>query len=555
MKGRNRGSVTLIRQHKITSTFICFLLLAGVCNMLTKVQSTFVATLMFCLNFMIYIGLIIFWVQHVIKRILPTKTRGYIIASSFFMILYILQRVVRYRLLINSVIAYRYLGYFYFIPLIMMPSLLLVTAIHLKYGDNKISNNIEKVVIILAVAVSLIALTNDLHRLVYVPKVDMSVFKMDDNTYSWGIGFYVIYGWIIQALLLGAVFLLQVVGKKGKRSIILLASSVAVWLLLSFVHSAVFERFSIPRPYFKPEIDCFGMLLIFECCIRSRLIPHNENYPGFFKKLKLPILITDAELGNVNETIVPVNATKEDLIKAKNAPSYLDEDTRLSSMKIRAGYAFWTENEHELREQRQRLANANGLLSEENDLIAVENRLKEQKAHLDAQNQVYERITAAIYPKQKKIDELLSKTDPSSESFAETLGTVCVLNAYSKRKTNLLLLSEDTLAKSNRELFLALAESCRFLNSCNIHAAVVGEEYSKLPLALVNDLYDTFETVLETYLKSMKRMTVSILENGIRIAMEAGEKQELPNSALPVSCKESDGILYFTVSVPEGGAA
>ena len=91
--------------------------------MLTKVQSTFVATLMFCLNFMIYIGLIIFWVQHVIKRILPTKTRGYIIASSFFMILYILQRVVRYRLLINSVIAYRYLGYFYFIPLIMMPPL------------------------------------------------------------------------------------------------------------------------------------------------------------------------------------------------------------------------------------------------------------------------------------------------------------------------------------------------------------------------------------------------------------------------------------------------
>jgi hypothetical protein len=208
----------------------------------------------------------------------------------------------------------------------------------------------------------------------------------------------------------------------------------------------VFERFSIPRPYFKPEIDCFGMLLIFECCIRSRLIPHNENYPGFFKKLKLPILITDSKLGNVNETIVPVNATKEDLIKAKYEPSYLDEDTRLSSMKIRAGYAFWTENEHELREQRQRLANANELLSEENDLIAVENRLKEQKAHLDAQNQVYERITAAIYPKQKKIDELLSKTDPSSESFAETLGTVCVLNAYSKRKTNLLLLSGDTLA-------------------------------------------------------------------------------------------------------------
>ena len=522
--------------------------------MLTKVKSPLVATLMFCLNFMIYIGLIIFWVQHVIKRILPTKTRTYIIASSLFMIIYILQRVVRYRLLVNSVIAYRYMGYFYFIPLVMMPSLLLVTAIHLKFGDNKISNNIEKVVIILAMAVSLIALTNDLHHLVYVPKVDLSVFKMDDNTYSWGIGFYVIYGWIIQALLFGAVFLLQVVGKKGKKSIILLAGSVGVWLLLSLIHSAVFERFSIPRPYFKPEIDCFGMLLIFECCIRSRLIPHNENYPGFFKNLKLPMLITDAALENVNETIVPVNASKEELIKAKYAPSYLDEDTRLSSIKIRAGYAFWTENEHELREQRQKLASANELLSEENDLIAVENKLKEQKAHLDAQNRVYERITAAIYPKQKQIDELLSKTDPSSEGFPDVLGIVCVLNAYSKRKTNLLLLSEDTLAKSNRELYLALAESCRFLNCCNIRAAVVGEEYSGMPLNLVNDLYDTFETVLETYLRSVMRMTVSILENGIRIAMEAKEQLALPATALPVNCKESDGVLYFTVSVREGGA-
>lgn len=537
----------LIRQHKITSTFICFLLLAGVCNLLTRVPVPFIASLMFCVNFMIYIGLILFWAQHVIKRILPTKTRTYIILSSFFMILYILQRVVRYRLLVDSVTANRYMGYFYYIPLVVMPSLLLVTAIDLKFGNTRKSNTAETVILILAGLVSMIALTNDLHFLVYIPKVDLSVFRMGDNTYTWGIGFYVIYAWIILALVVGAAFLFQVVGRNGKRSITYLACSIAVWLLLSFIHSVIFERFSIPRPYFKPEIDCFGMLLIFECCIRSRLIPYNENYPGFFKNLKLPILITDASLENVNETIVPVRASKEELVKARECPVYLDEDTRLSSMKIRAGYAFWTENEHELREQRQKLANANELLSEENDLIAVENKLKEQKAHLDAQNRVYERITAAIYPKQKRIEDLLNSTDPDSGDFPETLGRVCVLNAYSKRKTNLLLLSEDALPKSNRELFLALAESCRFLNCCGIHAAVVGEDYSELPLEPVNDLYDTFETIVEAYLGSMRRMTVSILENGIRIAMEAGEEAVLNGTALPVECKESDGILFFTV--------
>ena len=136
--------------------------------------------------------------------------------------------------------------------------------------------------------------------------------------------------------------------------------------------------------------------------------------------------------------------------KAKTEPFYPDKDIRLSSMKIRAGYAFWTENEHELHEQRNRLKEANELLSEENDLIAVENKLKEQKAHIEAQNQVYERITAAIYPKQKRVEEILNNVEPEAESFAAALGKVCVFNAYSKRKSNLLLLSEDNLPPNNR---------------------------------------------------------------------------------------------------------
>ena len=74
----------------------------------------------------------------------------------------------------------------------------------------------------------------------------------------------------------------------------------------------------------------------------------------------------------------------------------LDEDTRLSGMKIRPGYAFWTEDESELHRENRRLAQANELLSEENDLIAVENELKAKKARLDAQNRVYEQIAAAL---------------------------------------------------------------------------------------------------------------------------------------------------------------
>ena len=114
--------------------------------------------------------------------------------------------------------------------------------------------------------------------------------------------------------------LVNAVSQTGKKAIVYLVCAVLAWLLLSLVHALVFERYGLPRPFYKPEIDCFCNLLIFECCIRFRLIPFNENYQGFFGNLKLPILITDKDLEIVHETAVPVNANKDVLMKAKNVP-------------------------------------------------------------------------------------------------------------------------------------------------------------------------------------------------------------------------------------------
>ena len=309
-----------ILSHKHTLRFAGFLILAGICNLLTRTPNTLFNTVMFCANFVIYLALILYWVQYVRMRILPTRTRTYITAYSLFMILYIMQKVVRYRLVVDSVAAYRFMGYFYFLPLVAMPTLLLVTAIDLRYGNSKKSNIVERIILALSAAVSLFALTNDLHHLVYVPTVDLSVFDMGNNTYTWGIGFYAIYGWIILSLAAGALLLFNAVSQNGKKAIIILICAIATWLLLSLVHALVFERFELPRPFYKPEIDCFGCMLIFECCIRSRLIPFNENYEGFFEKLKMPILITDRDLEIVHETASPSIHPKTSSRKQRTCP-------------------------------------------------------------------------------------------------------------------------------------------------------------------------------------------------------------------------------------------
>ena len=111
------------------------------------------------------------------------------------------------------------------------------------------------------------------------------------------------------------------------------------------------------------------------------------------------------------------------------------------------------------------------------------------------------------------------------------------------------------LPKRNRELFLALQESARFLNCCHISAAAAGEETADFPLADIHDLYDTFESIIEAWLSSMRRMTVSLTGDGIRMAVDAEQDLSLPDTVLPVEKQISEGTVFLTIYRRNGGKA
>ena len=550
---------TLIKEYEhkkghTTKWFISLFLLAGICNFFSRSNSRFLNALMFIGNSMIYVGLILFWIQTVRNRLLPTKARKYMTTAALFMVIYLLIRVFKYRVVISDFVMIRYSDYSYFIPLLIIPTLLLMTAIRLGRGETGKYTWDERLLLLPAIGFSIAAITNDLHFLVYRPKVDLSMLNMNVGTYSWGFLFYINYAWIILTLTLGILILLRITRKK-KRLALILPLIIIAWISLDLYILLVVSKSHLPRMYLTPEINVFMLLLIYEFCIRTRLIPFNENYIRSFHILDIPILVTDPELNPVFETGASMTFSKDDLFSCRKEPFYPSEDIRLSSMQIHSGYAFWTEDESELHKERRRLESANEILSEENDLIKKENELKEKMAHLDAQNQVYERIAKTIYPTQKKIEALLESEEPGTEAFRDALAKACVLNAYSKRKSNLLLIDEKTLPMSNRELFLALAETARFLRCLGIEAAAIGEEYSEISLPSVHDLYDSFEAVIEQYLPYMKRMTVSLMRNGIRLAMENREDTDLPKTILPIEKKMSDEITYLTIHLRQGGDA
>ena len=543
----------LNKQIKMTWLFIGFLLLGGVCSLLTRTDNLFFSTLMFAANFLIYGGLLLYWVQSVRARLLPTKARSYIITAAVMMVLYLALRAFKYRIAGSEFILSRYAVYAYWIPQVIIPTLFLMTCVRIRRGENEKGRFNEQLLLIPALVLAITVMTNDLHGLVYMPKVDLSEFAVKTGTYSLGFVFYLMYVWMALTAGAGFVLLFRETRKNPVRLTVTLIVMIALWVTMILLRILVFDRYNIPGMYQVPEVHIFFMLGVMEVCIRHRLIPYNENYTGFFAQLDLPVLITDTALDPVYQTSVPIDASDEQLTASLASPLYLDADTRLSGMGIRAGYAFWTEDESELHKENRRLESANEILSEENTLIAFENELKEKQAHFEAQNQVYDRIARALYPKQKKIEALLQGVEPGTEEFKRALAVCCVYNAYSKRKSNLILLSEGTLPGRNRELFLSLQETARFLMCCGIKAAVVGEEYAEFSLSAIHDLYDTFEEVIEVYLPYMKQMIASITENGVRLAIEAEHNPDLPHTVLTVERRESDDLLYLTIRV--GGEA
>ncbi len=539
------------KQNKTNRIFFAFLLLAGGAYLLTRTQISFLDTFMFSINFMIYIGLLLFWMFSVQRRLLPTRARSYTIAAAMLMMTELLIRVLRFRIL-TDIAARRYVDYSYNIPLILIPTLFLMVCIRIRRGESESQAGRDLFLLVPAGIQLILILTNDLNQLFYRRLIPLSDFQGVVGTYTYGPLYYFMYGWIGITMLAGFFILIRRTWRQNIPGLIGFLSILLIWAGLSLINRFVFTPLNLVRMYHAPEIHVFCMLGCFEICIRNRLIPYNENYTGFFSSLDLPVLITDGSLSPVYETKLPVRASDEQLSAAVSSPVYLDEDTLLSGMKLRPGYAFWTEDESKLHRESRRLEEANEILSEENDLIAVENELREKKAHLDAQKQVYNRIAAALYPKQKRIEMLLAETVPETAAFRSALAECCVLNAYCKRKSNLLLLSEENLPQPNRELFLALQESARYLKCCGIAADATGKEYADFSLAQIHGLYDSFETLTEAFLPHLHRMTVSLAPAGIRIALEADLPASLPETALPAESKESDGCVFLTI-LAEGG--
>ena len=544
-----------------TVLFVVGILLAGSAHALAKLciqwfmdspdTSTFLpffSTLMFCLNLGIYITLLLFWIQSLFQRLLPSRERSYLICAALCMVVMLILRSVKYRLVDEqNDLLLRYLWYLYYIPMLLMPTLFLMTCLRLE-GKNREKRFDERWLLLPAAVLAVLFLTNDLHHLAFAP---VSGYPMNGayKTYTNQILLYVYYGYYAVTIGLGLFLLTKANSrfhsfqKAAKPFLFLL-----VMLGLTLIDKAL-TLTSIPSMFLVPETVSFGMIGVFESCIRNRLIPHNENYAGFFEQMRFPVMITDRSFAPAYRSAQSVGASTGQLGEALNTPVYTDEDTKLSAKEITAGYAFYTEDESELHRLNEKLRDANELIEGENDLIQAENELKAKQAQVDSRNLIYARIAERMLPYHRRALRMIDGMEKDDAGFERRLAQLNLLNAAIKRGTNLLLTEEGKEYISNEELKGALNELSLYLHYLGIQAniKVIGDAFSREDaLRLFLSAYEIAAALSDR--TSMLQIVVD--GRSLRVTSDGGALSALPDGII---VEESGGLYFFGFTAEKGG--
>lgn len=527
-----------------TCLFIAFLLLAGTANVLSRSGIAVLEALCTGCNYLIYVGLLIEWFQSVRARLLPSATKRWMVGAASLLLLYQLLRVFCYRFATEPAVI-RCLIYLYFAPMTLIPTLFLMICLRIRRGNRPGRWN-EALLLIPPLLLSLTALTNDLHFLVYRPKIDPSAFAVETGTYTHGSVFYALYAWMILSFASGLLLLFRETGRQARKALPYLTAVVVLWFGMLTVFARVFDGTTLPRMYNNPDIHMFGMLGVLEVCIRYHLIPHNTDYGEIFAALRTPALLTDEALRPVCRSGGEVTAETERLRAALDAPVWLTPDLKLSGHAVRGGFVFWTEDETEVHQAQERLSEANELIESENSLIQAETEQREKNAWLQSRHRIYHEIAEILYPCQQRIEGLLEEMKPDTPAFREQLARVSVLNAFVKRKTNLLLLAAERDTLTTHALFQALKESASYLSLTGLQTdARQPEEERTLPAAQVIALYDAFEAAAEQLMGRTSSLMISWRDGALVLAAETASAPDLSGLPVPARTREEEGILYM----------
>ena len=453
---------------------------------------------------------VMLWCVSVKNRIINKQICRYLICVGALMCFWLFIRAIKWYFVGKFDDVTRYLWYMFYIPMILIPLFGVFIASSIGKPENYRLPGKWKLLFIPAFVLIILILTNDFHRLAFDFPNGIYYFNHD---YTYNIVFYLNFAWFT---ILGAIFIITMLVKcrvPGRRAFqkmpaIVFICATVFWI----VYYLGFRGCDLVA------MDCLMITLLLESSIQSGLIRSNQKYNELFEKTSIAVRIIDNEYNTCFASANAKSFSKLVMMKAVKKP--VDKgSSRISSSPISGGYVLWQEDVSKIKELMYKLRETQEQLNENNELLRAENELKEKKAKIDEKNRLYDRITREVAVQLKKAEGLIQQAERNSAEAEGIFAELCVLNAYIKRRGNLLLLNEDYYFINSKELEYCITESLDNIRINDVYVALNGSCECNMSVESAVLMYDLFEKAVEQLLHSMTACCVYLSCNESKISL------------------------------------
>ncbi|MCR5148224.1 MAG: hypothetical protein K6C35_04560 [Eubacterium sp.] len=461
----------------------------------------------------LYIMIIMAWGLTVERRITNRRIRRLMYAEIFSMGFFFVIRICKYVIFYQSVIVKTFYSFYAGAELLIYEAALLVT---LQIGRNEAEGykKFDKLIILINAVLIILALTNNLHEMVY----RFGSFDKDDYKTDYGWLYFVIIVFMGVEILTSLIIMIRkctfsAIRKYWYMPVLPMAAG-TILLVIYLVCGGAPEIYGY-KIYNIHEVICGSVGIMLETGIKMGLIPSCSGYGAMFRRSHINAAIIDKD-----------GEYKICSLNYDSIPDY--KYARVREKDISGGRIKWMENLKAIYRLNSLLSDALEIVETENTLIEKENAAKEERSRYEAQNRLYNSISRDLEPEFHFIDEEISREYASEAEFRKHLSKCLIIGAYIKRRANLTLISAENDRIHIEELILSINECLSYIRfygiKCRLNTSVSGAEDIRIPAEMVLKCFDLMEEAVEGLLDRTRNLLISIRTNDpptFKITMDA----------------------------------
>ncbi len=453
-------------------------------------------------TFAVYLSMLIFWGLSIRDRIIDRDMRINTLFIVVFLGLFLLIRSVKWEVSGNYSLE-QFLWYLYYVPIIVVSYLTLIVILS---SNKKLLSKYKKEIKVMGFAgiiIIVFILTNGLHFQVF--RIIEWTEKYDVVERRWG--YLLVYFWLLINFILVVVLLIKNSKLENTRKRLLAPIGVVAFYAIYAVLYNIDDSFKGVGAVEFTVMFCLIAVSFIESLIQVGLMPSNQNYIQIFENMDMPIMILDEEYDVISTSKIGTGVSKDVYSRLDDGEHLEVQGNRVCIKGIKGGHVLWIDDMSEINKSLKEIKKANIEMGIRNEVLKEEIRLSKREIATREKERIYTVIEGEIVGKRKEINELIEEIEPENERFMLT--KICLIGAYIKRISNIILLEEIYGYVNALELENAILES--LLNYRIKNEAICDDKFVDFKLSgmMVKSIYSCFSRELERSLDKDTKVEVS----------------------------------------------